>query len=149
MTPSQRLARAKRLVTVQEQMRRVAERDLAATRRDIASTEADRAALLQTLAGERMAGLFLDAAAGRLRRIAETATALGARATAQERTVLARGLSEKQAERWADGLARSHRAEEDRRDALEQLDLLIARGGGGLDDAPTPASRKPGALSGS
>lgn len=132
MRPSLRLARAKRLVSVQEQMRRLAERDLAATRRDIVQTEADRAALLQTLAGETMQGLFLDAAASHLRRIAERATALGAKAATQEDVARARGLAEKRVERWADGLSREVREDEGRREALEQLDILTARGGAGL-----------------
>lgn len=132
MRPSLRLARAKRLVAVQEQMRRLAERDLAATRRDIAQTEADRAGLLRVLAEERMQGLFLDAASSHLRRIAEKATQLTATASAQEANVLERGLAEKRTERWAEGLARDLREEEGRRDALEQLDLLVARGDASL-----------------
>lgn len=119
-------------------MRRIAERDLAATRRQIAQAEADRAGLLQTVAGETMQGLFLDAAASHLRRIAERATALGTKARAEEETARARGLAEKRVERWAEGLALAVREEEARRDALEQLDLITARGHAGLPDASLP-----------
>lgn len=132
MKPGVRLARAERLLSVQEQMRRLAERDLAATRREVAGTEADRARLLETLAGETMQGLFLDAAARHLRRIAERATELGARVERQGEAARARGLAEKRAERWVEGLARDERAEDAKREALEQLDLLVARGGADL-----------------
>ena len=65
MTTRLRLLRAQRLLKVQEQMRGLAERDLAANRAQVARVEADRAAMLSTLAGETMHGLFLDAAARR------------------------------------------------------------------------------------
>ena len=60
VTTRQRLERARRLLTVQEQMRGIAERDLAATRRDLARVEADRAAMLTTLAGETMRAADMD-----------------------------------------------------------------------------------------
>ncbi|MBX9931370.1 MAG: hypothetical protein K2Y56_07510 [Methylobacterium sp.] len=132
MTPSLRLARAKRLVAVQEQMRRLAERDLAATRRDIAGTEVERAGLLRVLSEERMQGLFLDAASSHLRRIAGRAAELKATASSQEANVLACGLAEKRTERWAKGLAKELHEEEGRRDVQEQLDLLVARGDASL-----------------
>lgn len=128
MRTSIRLARAGRLLKVQEQMRGMAERDLAATRRRAAQVEADRRVLLETLAGETMQGLFLEAAARRLRALAAEATALGADAERQAQVVRERGLGEKRAERQVDGLARSHAREREQHALLEQLDAMAARG---------------------
>ena len=57
VTTRQRLERARRLLTVQEQMRGIAERDLAATRRDLARARYDTI----------MSSLRLKSAAGTLR----------------------------------------------------------------------------------
>lgn len=129
VTTRQRLERARRLLTVQEQMRGMAERDLAATRRDLARVEADRAAMLMTLAGETMHGLFLDAAARRLRALAGEATQLDATATHRAGLVRERGLAEKRVGRQVEALAETRARERERADMLEQLDLLAARGG--------------------
>ncbi|MCJ2083904.1 hypothetical protein [Methylobacterium sp. J-090] len=130
VTTRQRLERARRLLTVQEQMRGIAERDLAATRRELARVEADRAAMLTTLAGETMHGLFLDAAARRLRGLAGEATQLDATAAQQAGAVRERGLAEKRVARQVETLARTRTREREQADALEQLDLMAARGGG-------------------
>lgn len=129
MRTSIRLARAERLLKVQEQMRGIAERDLAATRRQVAQVETDRRALLDTLAGERMQGLFLEAAARCLRGLASQATELGATAERQARTVRERGLGEKRAERQVEGLGRIRAQEREHHALLEQLDAMAARGG--------------------
>lgn len=129
MTTRLRLIRAQRLLKVQEQMRGIAERDLAETRAKAAKVEADRAAMLATLAGETMQGLFLDAAARRLRALAGEATDLAATAARQSETVRARGLAEKRAERQAEGLVRLRAHEREQADMLEQLDLMVARAG--------------------
>ncbi|MCJ2036267.1 hypothetical protein [Methylobacterium sp. J-068] len=129
MTTRLRLMRAQRLLKVQEQMRNLAERDLADTRAKAAKVETDRAAMLATLAGETMHGLFLDAAARRLRALAGEATELAATAVRQTATVQARGLAEKRAERQAEGLVRLRAHEREQADMLEQLDLMVARAG--------------------
>ncbi|KQP29922.1 hypothetical protein ASF49_14685 [Methylobacterium sp. Leaf104] len=128
MTTRLRLVRAQRLLRVQEQMRGIAERDLAANRAQAAKVEADRAAMLATLAGETMHGLFLDAAARRLRALAAEATELGATSTRLSEILRARGLAEKRAERQADGLLKLREREREQRALLEQLDLMAARG---------------------
>ncbi|MBK3424769.1 hypothetical protein HPY25_23060, partial [Methylobacterium sp. IIF4SW-B5] len=58
-----RLKRAKRLVAVQEQMRRVAEIELAATRERAAALEADRARLLAALSESAHGPMLLEATA--------------------------------------------------------------------------------------
>ena len=57
-----RLERAQRLMRVQEQMRRVAEIDLAACRERAAAVEADRAALLDALGTGQFGQMLLGAA---------------------------------------------------------------------------------------
>jgi hypothetical protein len=128
MTTRLRLVRAQRLLKVQEQMRGLAERDLAANRAQAAKVEADRAAMLATLAGETMHGLFLDAAARRLRALAAEATELSATSTRLSEILTARGLAEKRAERQAEGLLKLRDREREQHAMLEQLDLLVARG---------------------
>ena len=133
MTTRLRLMRAQRLLKVQEQMRGIAERDLAATRAKVAKVETDRAAMLATLAGETMHGLFLESAARRLRALAGEASDLAATATQQAETVRARGLAEKRAERQAEGLVKLRAHEREQADMLEQLDLMVARAGARQD----------------
>jgi hypothetical protein len=145
VTTRQRLERARRLLTVQEQMRGIAERDLAATRRDLARVEADRAAMLTTLAGETMHGLFLDAAARRLRALAGEATQLDATAARQAGAVRERGLAEKRSERHVEGLATVQAHERAQRAMLEQLDLLAARGPAHDGQATVPPTDERGA----
>lgn len=128
MRTSLRLARAGRLLKVQEQMRGMAERDLAVTQRRAAQVEVDRKLLLDTLAGETMQGLFLEAAARRLRAMASEATELGATAARQAQVVRERGLGEKRAERQVDALARTRDREREQHALLEQLDAMAARG---------------------
>ncbi|MGU3359007.1 hypothetical protein ACLBWX_01605 [Methylobacterium sp. M6A4_1b] len=128
MTTRLRLVRAQRLLRVQEQMRGIAERDLAANRAQAAKVEADRAAMLATLAGETMHGLFLDAAARRLRALAAEATELSATSTRLSEILCARGLAEKRAERQTDGLLKLRHREREQHALLEQLDLMAARG---------------------
>ena len=128
MTTRLRLLRAQRLLKVQEQMRGLAERDLAANRAQVARVEADRAAMLSTLAGETMHGLFLDAAARRLRDLAAEATELGATSTRLSGILRERSLAEKRAERQADGLLKLRAHEREQHAMLEQLDLMVSRG---------------------
>ncbi|KMO42232.1 hypothetical protein VQ03_11350 [Methylobacterium tarhaniae] len=122
-----RLKRAKRLVTVQEQMRRVAEIELAATRERTAAIEADRARLLAALAASDHGPMLLEATARRLRGLATQASALEAEAAAQAEAVREHGLAQKRAEALAERRADDHRREADKRDDLERLDGLSAR----------------------
>lgn len=127
MTTRLRLQRAERLLKVQEQMRAIAERDLAQTRAKAAKVEADRAAMLATLSGETLHGLFLEAAARRLRTLAGEAGELATTATRQAGTVRERGLATMRAERQAEGLAKRHAHEREKADLRDQLDLMAAR----------------------
>ncbi|KMO32665.1 hypothetical protein ACQVP2_26420 [Methylobacterium aquaticum] len=122
-----RLKRAKRLVTVQEQMRRTAEIALTATRERLGEIEADRARLLAALASSDHGPMLLEATAKRLRGLAAQATALESEAAAQAEAVRERGLAQKRAESLAERRADDHRRETERRDDLERLDGQVAR----------------------
>ncbi|TNC08628.1 hypothetical protein FF100_28920 [Methylobacterium terricola] len=122
-----RLKRAQRLVAVQEQMRRVAEMELAATRERAAGIEADRARLLSALASSDHGPMLLEATAKRLRHLATEATALEAEAAAQAEAVRERGLARKRAEALSERRAEDHRRAADKREDLERLDGIAAR----------------------
>ena len=139
-TTGDRLKRAQRLVTVQEQMRKAAEIALAATRERAAEVEADRARLLAALACSDHGPMLLEATAKRLRGLATQATAIEAEATALAEAVRERGLRHKRAEALAERPAEDHPREADNRDDLERLDGLAARlpGRRGGPDASLP-----------
>ncbi|AWB23931.1 hypothetical protein DA075_26060 [Methylobacterium currus] len=139
-TTGDRLKRAQRLVTVQEQMRKAAEIALAATRARAAEVEADRARLLAALASSDHGPMLLEATARRLRGLATQATAIEAEAAAQAAAVRERGLGQKRAEALAERRTEDHRRESDKRDDLERLDGLAARLSGqrGRPDASLP-----------
>ena len=80
------------------------------------------------LRAETMHGLFLDAAARRLRALATEATELSATSTRLSEILKARGLAEKRAERQADSLLKRRDHEREQHALLEQLDLMTARG---------------------
>ncbi|WP_288584614.1 hypothetical protein [uncultured Methylobacterium sp.] len=128
-----RLKRAKRLVAVQEQMRQVAEIELAATRERAAALEADRARLLAALSESAHGPMLLEATARRLRGLASEATAIEGQAAAQAEAVRERGLAQKRAEALAERRADDHRREQDKRADLERLDGLAARPGAAPD----------------
>lgn len=122
MVGDRRLERMERLVRVQEQMRRAAEIDLAATRERAAVLEADRAALLGSLGGGGFGHLLLEAANRRLRTLAAEATELEAQAARQAETLRERGLAGKRAEAMQERLEEAHQREAERRAILDRLD---------------------------
>ncbi|WP_407527430.1 hypothetical protein [Methylobacterium oryzisoli] len=125
------IARAERLMDLQGQMRRAAEWDLAETRRRIAALEAGQAELLAALS-DQAGGLFLEAAARRLRGLAGEAADLGRTAERQAEAVREQALAQKRSERRLARLGAEHRREEERRDLLARLDALAAGGDASL-----------------
>lgn len=122
MADGRRLERMERLVRVQEQMRRAAELDLAATRERAAALEADRAALLGSLGEGAFGHLLLEAANRRLRTLATEATELEAQAARQTEALRERGLAGKRAEAMQGRLEEAHAREAERRAILDRLD---------------------------
>ncbi|MGC5779417.1 hypothetical protein [Methylobacterium sp. NFXW15] len=122
-----RLERAQRLMRVQEQMRRVAEIELTATRERAAAVEADRASLLAALGTGQFGELLLAAANRRLQGLAVQATEIEAERTRQADILRERGLAEKRAEALVDRAAEAHAKETERRAFLDCLDGLGQR----------------------
>ena len=130
-----RLERAQRLVKVQEQMRRIAEIELSATRERAAAVEADRASLLAALGTGQFGELLLAAANRRLQGLAVQATEIEAERTRQAGILRERGLAEKRAEALVDRAAEAQAKESERRALLDCLDGLGQRRAG---DASLP-----------
>lgn len=130
-----RLERAKRLMRVQEQMRRAAEIDLAGSRDRAAAVEADRAALLATLGRGQFGPLLLGAANRRLQGLAVQATDIAGEIAQQADALRERALAEKRAEALVERAAGAQARERDRRALLETLDGLVRRP---PDDASLP-----------
>ena len=124
---AKRLKRAERLTAVQEQMRRAAEWQLAAIRRDADAVEQDRAALLSALGGDSHGHLFLEAANRRLRALASRATELEQAAARQSDAVREQGLAQKRAELGAERVGDLLRRERERVEGIERLDGLAQR----------------------
>ncbi|WP_132255827.1 hypothetical protein [Methylobacterium segetis] len=130
--PGDRLKRAERLMGVQEAMRRLAERDLAEARARVLALEAERAALLTALGGAAQAALPLEAAARRLRSLAAQATEARGHAEAREAALREAGLAECRAGAQVERRAREHRRAQERREILDRLDAITARGDASL-----------------
>lgn len=123
-TPAKRLQRAKRLMNVQEQMRRAAELDLAATRGRIDAVETDRRALLASLTLSTHGDLLLESTNKRLRSLAAQATELEQEVGRQVEAVRECGMAEKRAETQVERVSRICRDEAERVEALDRLDSL-------------------------
>lgn len=130
-----RLDRAKRLMRVQEQMRRVAEIDLAASRDRAAAVEADRASLLGALGNGQFGPLLLGAANRRLQGLAVQATEIAGEMAQQAGALHERALAEKRAEALVERAAGEAAREGERRALLDCLDGLARRP---RDDASLP-----------
>ncbi|MFC6790898.1 hypothetical protein ACFQE0_15525 [Methylobacterium komagatae] len=122
-----RLERAQRLMRVQEQMRRVAEIELTATRDRAVAVEADRASLLAALGTGQFGELLLTAANRRLQGLAVQATEIEAERIRQADILRERGLAEKRAEALVDRAAQAQAKETERRALLDCLDGLGQR----------------------
>ncbi|MFE1602421.1 hypothetical protein [Methylobacterium sp. ID0610] len=127
MRNPERLARAKRLQTLQEQMRRAAEWDLAETQRQKLAVGESEAALLRALGEDLASGLFLEAAARRLKALAGEMAALDAAAARQHEAVREQALAQKRSERRVAHLDAECRREAERRDLQARLEDMIAR----------------------
>jgi hypothetical protein len=119
-----RLERAQRLMRVQEQMRRIAEIDLAASRERASAVEADRAALLDAVGTGRFGYLLLGAANTRLQSLAAQATEIAAETARHADILRERGLAEKRAGALVDRAADAQAREGERKAFLDTLDGL-------------------------
>jgi rubrerythrin len=125
-----RLAKLRRIVAVQEKLHRMEEFRLAALERRAVELREDEASVVASLNdSETFAGLFVDAMANQLRRIARETTRVSASQAEQGVRVREAALRLKRTERFTDKTARAERHAEEKRVFQELLDAL--RGGTG------------------
>ena len=125
-----RLAKLKRIVAVQDKLHQLEEFRLAALARRSAELREDETSLLAALNdSDTFAGLFVDAMASQLKRIAGEAIRVDASQLEQGERVRAAALRLKRTERFAAKTEREERAAYEKQVFQELLDAL--RGGTG------------------
>jgi hypothetical protein len=127
-----RLAKLKRIVAVQDKLHQLEEFRLATLERRSAELREDEASLLAAFNGnEAFAGLFVDAMASQLRRIAGEAIRVEASQAEQGDRVREAALRLKRTERFTDKTEREERQAQEKQVFQELLDALR----GGIGDA--------------
>jgi len=120
-----RLAKLRRIVAVQEKLHRMEEFRLAALERRAVELREDEASVVASLNdSETFAGLFVDAMANQLRRIARESTQVSASQVEQGERVREAALRLKRTERFTDKTARAERQAHEKRVFQELLDAL-------------------------
>ena len=122
-----RLAKLRRIAAVQEKLHRIEEFRLAELERRAAALRDDETALVETFNGDdTFAGLFVDAMASQLKRIAQESTRVAASQARQGDVVKDAALRLKRTERHAARLSGDERRDEERRLLRELIDALGA-----------------------
>ena len=123
-----RLTTLRRLLSVEQQMKRMADAKLADLQRRKAALQDEERELVAALNGEGpFQGLFVDAVARRLTRVAEEAERAEAERQAQAGRVLDRSLRVSRAERLLEKVARECRHELEKRDLAELIEQAAGR----------------------
>jgi len=123
-----RLATLKRLLFVERQMKRSAEAKLADLQSREATLQEEQRGILCALNGDGpFQGLFVDAAARKLTKLAEEADRVKAERQAQADRVLDRSLRVNRAERLVNNVARACRDELDKRQLAEVIEQAVSR----------------------
>jgi len=121
-----RLGRAARLLRVQEQMHRRAERDLAQAEGRVQDVDAAQVDVIRAL---NEASAFLeplrDAAVRRLKNLAIEAQGLRAARDSAAQDLITQATQHKRAERWVDGLEAERRQQVEKQIWAERLDSLV------------------------
>lgn len=127
-----RLAKLRRIAAVQHKLHRIEEFRLAELQRRSAELRADEAALVGTFNDDdTFAGLFVDAMASQLKRIAQEAGRVAVSQARQGDVVRDAALRLKRTERQADRMSREERRAEERQLLRDLIDAL----GASRDDA--------------
>ena len=123
-----RLSTLWRLLAVEKQMKRIAEANLADLQRRTAALQDEQRELVAALNGEGpLHGLFVDAVARKLTRLAEEAERAEAERRVQAGRVLDRSLRVSRAERLVEKVARECRHELEKRDLADLLEQAAGR----------------------
>jgi hypothetical protein len=122
-----RLDRATRILRVQDRMRQLAERELAAVERRVRAADTAQADLIHAL---NEASAFHEplraTALHRLKTLAVTAQEARAERDVRARQLLDRATQHKRTEQWVGRLEAEHERDRERRDWAERLDRLSA-----------------------
>lgn len=133
-----RLGRANRLLHVQDQLHRRAERDLAQAERRVQEVDAAQADVIRAL---NEASAFLeplrDSAVRRLKSLAIEAQGLRTARDQAAQNLLTQATQHKRAERWVDGLEAERRQQAEKQAWAERLDSLV---GPALSPGSSPGS---------
>ena len=122
------LTTLQRLLSVERQMKRIAEAKLADVQRREATLQEEQRSLLAALNGDGpFHGLFVDAAARKLTKLAEQADRVRTERQAQANRVLDRSLRVNRAERLVNNVARACRDELDKRQLAEVIEQAVSR----------------------
>jgi hypothetical protein len=124
-----RLKSIKRVIAVQEQLRRLAEGKLADLERREANLVSSRREIVASLNEDQaLHGLFLEARARRVTSLSKDIASLGRAKEAQAKHLREETGRLKRAERIADELGREHQVALDRKELGELVDRLAAQG---------------------
>ncbi|MBS7537965.1 hypothetical protein [Ancylobacter lacus] len=130
-----RLRKARRIEELHARIHQLAEHRLAALERRKAETERDRAAVLATLADDRLGPVLVTYAANRLRRIDADIQRLETERAAEAAIVQRDALRLKRAERLTARADLAVRADMEKKNLDDILEALAAAGGASLPPA--------------
>ena len=128
-----RLDKAIRLLSVQEQLHKMAEWKSAALQRQAAELQRAQATLIQTLNDDdTLHGLFVDARSRRLQALAGEEAQVKEAQEAQAKVVFDKAMQVKRTERMVTSLTAEHRRAQEKKDYLLLLDRLMSKSGASL-----------------
>lgn len=120
-----RLAKLRRIVSVQEKLHRLATYRLAELERQSAALRQDQESLVVALNDhEAFAGLFVDAMASQLKRLAREAERVDRAQAVETERVREAALKLKRTERYTGNVGKEHRRSAEKRGFQELLDLV-------------------------
>jgi hypothetical protein len=123
-----RLHKVTRLLSVQEQLHKMAEWKAAALHRQATELQQAQAALIEILNDdEALHGLFVDARSRRLQSLAKEEAQVKGAQEAQNKVVFDRAMQVKRTERMVESLTVEHRRAQEKKDYLLLLDRLMAK----------------------
>lgn len=125
---NKRLRKASRLLSVQEDLHRIAEWKLARLQHQAEELRQAQESLIQALNDdEALYGLFVEARAKQLQALSGQAGKVREAQEAQEKMVLDRAIQVKRAERRVDALSIEHKRYVEKKDYLALLDNLVSK----------------------
>jgi hypothetical protein len=130
---SRRLKKIERILAVQEKLHEIAEWRLARTEQEQSELRATEVAIVGALnQDDALQGLFVDAMAKRLKKLAVEAERLEQRRAEEARILFEEGLRLKRTERMTGRLRREYRESVGKRGFADLIDTLVRNGDASL-----------------